>query len=233
MNPEIMYCIRYRLLILKIETMTCIIGYIDTEKEIMYMAGDSAGVSGYNVHIRKDPKVFERTVDFKKNGVFQNKEKMLFGFTTSFRMGQILMYCGLPICDRKDEYEYMVRDLVPCLIKAFGEGGFLRVYEKDEKDQKKGGTFIVAFRGRLFIIEDDFQVAEQLGDFAAVGCGARYAEPVLETIDTLKYDVGIFNHDFSIKQAIELAMDITKKNSGGVSGPIRMITAQYHKEHEE
>ena len=57
--------------------MTCIVGYLD--KETVYLGGDSAGTDGnYSQHIRKDKKVFQ-------NGPF------IFGFTSSFRMGQILM----------------------------------------------------------------------------------------------------------------------------------------------
>lgn len=63
--------------------MTCIIGYNDKENEKIYMIGDSAGVSNLDVTVRSDKKVFF-------NGDF------LFGFTTSFRMGQILMNAELP-----------------------------------------------------------------------------------------------------------------------------------------
>ena len=49
----------------------------------VYMGGDSAGVAGLKITIRKDPKVFI-------NGNF------LMGFTTSFRMGQLLQYSFKP-----------------------------------------------------------------------------------------------------------------------------------------
>ena len=57
--------------------MTCIAAI--TEKGKVYMGGDSAGVSGYDITIRADEKVF-------KNG------QCVFGFTSSFRMGQLLCY---------------------------------------------------------------------------------------------------------------------------------------------
>jgi hypothetical protein len=55
--------------------MTCIVGIVENGK--VYMGGDAAGVNGYSVRVRKDPKLF-------KVGEF------LFGYTSSFRMGQLL-----------------------------------------------------------------------------------------------------------------------------------------------
>jgi len=58
--------------------MTCIVGLIDKESKKIYMGGDSAGVANYSLSVRKDPKVFKRY-------------GFIFGFTSSFRMGQLLM----------------------------------------------------------------------------------------------------------------------------------------------
>jgi len=57
--------------------MTCIVGLVENGK--VYIGGDSAGVAGLDITTRKDEKVFQ-------------KENMIFGFTSSFRMGQILRY---------------------------------------------------------------------------------------------------------------------------------------------
>jgi len=58
--------------------MTCIAGFVN--KNEVWIGGDSAGVAGYNLRIRKDTKVF------KVNGRF------LIGYTNSFRMGQKKIY---------------------------------------------------------------------------------------------------------------------------------------------
>ena len=57
--------------------MTCIVGL--EHKGKVYIGGDSAGVAGYSLSVRADQKVFI-------NGNF------IFGFTSSFRMGQILRF---------------------------------------------------------------------------------------------------------------------------------------------
>ncbi len=60
--------------------MTCIVG-IETDKGVV-IGGDSAGVSGLGLTVRADEKVFAR-------GPF------VMGFTSSFRMGQLLRYGAL------------------------------------------------------------------------------------------------------------------------------------------
>ena len=61
------------------QNATCIVAYNDRKNKILYIGGDSAGVGDLSVRIRKDPKIFE-------------KSGMLFGYTSSFRMGQLLQY---------------------------------------------------------------------------------------------------------------------------------------------
>lgn len=142
--------------------MTCIVGLIDKKTKTVYMGGDSAGVGGLDIRSRKDPKVFIR-------GPF------IIGFTSSFRMGQILMADErFKIRAQKEEetnYHYMVSAFIPSVMDLFEKGGFL----EEEKKVKTGGTFLVGYKGELYSIEDDFQVAENNDDFNACGCGENYA----------------------------------------------------------
>ena len=57
--------------------ITCIVGFSHLGK--VYIGGDSAGLSGWGLTVRKDPKVFA-------NG------PCIMGFTSSFRMGDLLRY---------------------------------------------------------------------------------------------------------------------------------------------
>ncbi|MFA5385644.1 MAG: hypothetical protein WC364_13495 [Eubacteriales bacterium] len=143
--------------------MTCIAGLIDSG--IVYMGADSAGVAGYDLSIRADQKVFI-------SGSF------LMGFTTSFRMGQLLRYKldppKHPYTDNgqlMDEYKYMVTIFIDAVRQCLKDGG----YALKDKEQEQGGTFLVGYRGRLFQVEDDYQVGELLDGFAAVGCGDQVA----------------------------------------------------------
>jgi len=138
--------------------MTCIVGLI--EGDSVYIGGDSAGVSGSDLRQRKDTKVF-------RNGDF------LIGFTTSFRMGQLLRFKFSPpkYFTEKDVYEYMITDFIESVMECFKNAR----YAKIENSVEYGGNFLVAFKNRLFSIEGDYQVGENVVPFNACGCGADYA----------------------------------------------------------
>ncbi len=90
--------------------MTCIVGWL--EGDDVYIGGDSAGVNGYyGKRIRADEKVFT------KNGT------MIFGFTSSFRMGQILRYSlTIPEQTKKQgDYDYMCTTFLDALLKVLEE----------------------------------------------------------------------------------------------------------------
>lgn len=139
--------------------MTCIVGLVDKGK--VYIGGDSAGVDArLEMSVRRDRKVF-------RNGEF------VMGFTTSFRMGQILAFAFTPPKPREGEdlLAYMVKDFIPVARTAMKDGG----YSKIEHHQEEGGTFLVGFRGRLFRVDADFQVGENQLPFDACGCGQSIA----------------------------------------------------------
>ncbi len=137
--------------------MTCIVGVID--KGRVWMGGDSAGVSGDSIAYRKDPKVF-------KVGEF------LFGFTSSFRMGQLLQFKFKPP-ERKNQthYRYMVTTFVDEIKKCFKENG----YQRTSDGRDSGGEFLVGYQGHLFHIESDYQVGESRFEYDACGAGEEYA----------------------------------------------------------
>jgi hypothetical protein len=174
--------------------MTCIVGFV--EGDTVWMGGDSAGVAGLSLTVRADQKVF-------RNG------PMLFGFTTSFRMGQLLRH-ALTIPDhdpRIDVEKYMSTtfvDAVRTCLKAHGWAS-----KKDECEQ--GGTFLVGYRGRLFCVESDYQVGCPLDEFDAVGCGEDVARGALFASERL-----------SGRARIELALQAAERHSAGVRGPFHV-----------
>lgn len=139
--------------------MTCIVGYVDAQQTV-WIGGDSAGLAGWDRSIRRDPKVFRRG-------------GLLFGFTSSFRLGQLLRYSlhVPPHPEGKDPYEYVAVDLVESVRSCLRSGGYTRI----DSNEERGGTFLVGYRGHLFQIGSDFQVAEREEPYDAVGCGESYA----------------------------------------------------------
>lgn len=139
--------------------MTCIVGLVQDGK--VYIGGDSAGIrSNYDLTVRGDRKVF-------RNGEF------VMGFTSSFRMGQILAFAMTPPKPHEgdDLFGFMVRDFVGAARQAMRDGGFAR----NTNGEETGGEFLVGYRGRLFLIGGDFQVAENVQPYSACGCGAQIA----------------------------------------------------------
>lgn len=185
--------------------MTCIVGYV--EKETVYLGGDSAGTDdNFFQHIRKDPKVF-------RNGPF------IFGFTSSFRMGQILMSSKFKPWKQKpgqSDYDYMITDFIDAVRKAFKKCGYL---QKTEQGDEQGGTFLVGYKGKLFYVEDDFQVGE-IGDvYTSVGCGSDLALGSMHTQEVLSEYV-----ESKPEFMITIALQAASKFSAGVSAPYNFIS---------
>ena len=179
---------------MKKNNVTCIVGLIDKGK--VYIGGDSAGVSGLDITLRKDVKVF-------KNGDF------VIGCTSSFRMIQLLRFSFTPPKDSKaDIYEYMCTDFIDAVRKCFKDGGY---GGSDTTSGEVGGTFLVGYKGRLFQIYDDYQVAESAEIFDSCGCGATYALGTFFAIHK--------NKSISAKDKIIKALESAVHFSGGVRPP--------------
>ena len=138
--------------------MTCIVG-IQVEGSVL-MAADSAAVSGWEGIATTTAKVF-RVGD------------MLIGYTTSFRMGQILQYhLSLPVDNGEDSpHAYLVRRFIPEIRSLFREHGYM----ERENERESGGQFLVGYRGRLYTIDSDFQVNGNRLGYASIGVGSSYA----------------------------------------------------------
>lgn len=175
--------------------MTCIIGLVSGSH--VYIGGDSAGVAGYSLTVRSDPKVFI-------NGEF------VMGFTTSFRMGQLLRFKFKPppVPENKDPYEYMVTDFIEAVRTCLKAGGYL----KKENDREEGGTFLVGWRGVLYEICDDLQVGIAGEPFDAVGCGHDLAKGAVAALLTTRLQ-------HRPKQLIISALEIVEAHNAGVRGP--------------
>lgn len=136
--------------------MTCIVGLVHNGD--VYIGGDSAGIAGLSVTIRSDEKVFG-------NGPF------IMGFTSSFRMGQLLRYKLSPPAQtvHQNDMEYMVTSFIDSCRQCFSQNGF------GDKDASVGGNFLVGYHGKLYNIEGDYQVGVPKLPFDAVGCGSDLA----------------------------------------------------------
>lgn len=181
--------------------MTCIVGLVDEGR--VYMGGDSAGVGGLSLTIRADEKVFK-------------KGEFIMGFTSSFRMGQLLRF-KLEVPYHKpglETYEYMVTEFVESVRRCLKEGGYARTNNGEDS----GGTFLVGYRGELFMIGDDFQVGKPTERYEAVGCGEDLAKGSL--FSSLRLGEG--NPHERVREALMAAENF----SAGVRGPFKIISTE-------
>ncbi len=179
--------------------MTCIVGFTDGKN--VWMGGDSASVGGYSLSECTVPKVF------KKSG-------LIIGYTTSWRMGQILIYDTIfpPINRGMDLMEYMVSRFVPKIKKTFIKQGFDTSDSKGDNSDS-GGNFLVGVRKRLFEVQGDFAVLEHPYGFESVGCGFEIAKGAMYANKHLK------DPEKRIINALEAASEF----SAGVRGPHKVF----------
>lgn len=177
--------------------MTAIAGFIHDGH--VWMGGDSAGVgSSWDLGLRADQKVF-------RNGEF------IFGFTTSFRMGQLLRYKFQPPKQREEQHimAFMVTDFMDAVRDCLKAGG----WAKKEHEAETGGVFLVGYRGRLFRIDMDYQVGESLDGYEACGCAEQILRGALFV--TTELPPG---------ERMELVLHAAERHSAGVRGPFHIET---------
>lgn len=174
--------------------MTCIVALKIPGGGVL-MGADSAGVGGYSMQRRTDPKIYRF-------------DAMLIGFTTSFRMGQLLGH-SLLIPEQAaglTNFRFMTTSFVDAVRTCLKNGGFA----KKENEVEQGGTFMVAYRGDIFTVHDDYQVGQVAEDFAAIGSGFDVALGSLATSESLIEDP---------QTRIKIALKSAERFSGGVRAP--------------
>jgi ATP-dependent protease HslVU (ClpYQ) peptidase subunit len=171
--------------------VTAIVGLVRSGS--VYIGGDSAGVSGMSLTVRADAKVFR-------------KKRYLFGFTTSFRMGQLIRYSLTLPKPTGNLDAFMSTTFIDALRDCLKTGG----WAAKENEREEGGTFLVGVRGKLFAVHDDYQVAKAADGFAAVGCGDQIALGAL---------FATAHTGLSPRRRVLSALAAAERYSAGVCGP--------------
>lgn len=176
--------------------MTVIAGLVDNGTVLI--GGDSAGVAGYQMVVRRDTKTFI-------NGPY------VFGFAGSFRMGQILRHSFTPPTPQTDVdiERFMCTTWIDAVRLALKDAAWAQVHD----GQETGGTFLVGIQARLFEVCSDYQVGEAADGYSAVGCGDDVALGALyATAET----------GLSAEERVVLALRAAERYSAGVRGPFTL-----------
>jgi hypothetical protein len=171
--------------------MTCIVAI--AQGGTVYMGSDHAASdekSGWII-ARKEPKCFK----VGQYGV---------AFTDSFRMGQILQYSWTPpkytpTKTNSGLDKFMRTKFIDSIKQAFKDNGYGSIGSASEEDT--GGIFIVGVEGRIFTIDEDFHVGENVYNFMAEGSGGQLALGALWATRNQK------NPKMRIKAALEAASE--------------------------
>ena len=179
--------------------MTAIVGVAHNGR--VWIGGDSAGVSGWTIRTRADSKVFV-------------KAGVAFGIAGSFRGGQLLR-SSLVLPERADEvelFDYMVTVFVDAVRECFKAGGHAIKTNEEESTET---VFLVGIEGRLFSIHIDYQVAETVDGYDAMGCGRELAYGSLHTSTALK---------MTPKARVRAALKAASYGNGGVCPPFAIVS---------
>ena len=148
--------------------------------------------------------------DDKTGWIISRKEQKCFkagqygiAFTDSFRMGQILQYAWTPpkytpTKTNSGLDKFMRTKFIESVKDAFRSGGYGSQVSGQEDE---GGIFIVGVCGRLFTVDEDFHVGENVVNYMAEGSGGQLALGALHATKNQK------NPRLRLKAALEAATE--------------------------
>ncbi len=175
--------------------MTCIVGI--AQDGAVVLAGDSAGSSAGN----------EEVYTFNNSKVLRLGAYGI-GFTTSYRMGQILRYeAYLPEPPEADLERFMATTFVDALQSSFERGGFRRGLGEH-------GSILVGVQGCLFAVGTEYQVLSGATPYLAVGSARRTAYGALFALDSTTKEP---------RERAEIALRAAQRFNSGVFPPFNFV----------
>ena len=181
--------------------MTCIVGY--KEKGCTWIGCDSFGSTDFFGTFYKNKKVF------KINGT-----EFIIGYTSSFRMGQLLQYADglfdeISLLKNEIDERYLVTSFIPKVKELFMDNNF--------GTEELGGCFLIGLKDKLYIVQDDFSILEGSDLYNSVGSGAFHA---LGSLYTTK-DMGL-----DVKEKIRLALESAEYHQINVRRPFYIMNTK-------
>ena len=146
--------------------MTCIVGIVENDK--VYLAGDSAGSSGHTSDTKNIKKVFHNIFD----------TDFIFGYSGSFRLGQILQYNFIPPENKWgwDFQRYIATNFIDTLQDCLKDNEY--------NIKENGVNFLMGYQNNLIEIQSDFSffINSENHSFDSVGCGEEFAKGALSIL---------------------------------------------------
>jgi ATP-dependent protease HslVU (ClpYQ) peptidase subunit len=164
----------------------------------VWIGGDSAGVAGDFINARADRKVFCIS-------------PFIFGFSGSYRMGQILRYHFQPPVPKPDiDLEhFMVVDFIEAfrvVLKKYG-------WQKADDEGDACSAFLVGIYGQLYKVEGNFQIGKSLKPYNSVGAGQEIATGAL---------YAIYQSSITVEEKLTIALNAAQEFCASVREPFHI-----------
>jgi ATP-dependent protease HslVU (ClpYQ) peptidase subunit len=178
--------------------VTCIVAV--EHDGVVYMGSDRAGSDGWGIGTVAAAKTF-------RNG------PLLIGYTTSFRMGQLLQYALVPPTDTLtwDVDRWVATDLMAAIREAYDAHG----WDETESNKHVGGNFLLAVAGRAYEIQSNYSFIRKVTGEYAVGSGEMFALGSLHS-----------TRDLDPLDRVRLALEAAAEMSPSVAGPFDYVTQE-------
>lgn len=178
--------------------MTCIVGLV--HRGTVWMGADSASTDDSTYICVKNTKVY-------------HSNKMIVGYTSSWRMGQLLQNSIQFPSHRPgmDDLAYITTVFLDAVLTCFKKKGFAKI----ENNEASGGTFLVGYRGHLYSVNDDFGVEAPIAPYASCGSGQYHANGAMHALTRT---------NLSPKVKILRALEASAAFNCGVRAPFHVIS---------
>ena len=187
--------------------MTCIVGLVEDGNVLI--GADSLSSNSHRKSVVVNPKIIVIT-----RPTTGYPTDLIIGYTSSWRMGQLLRTLSLPKMQHKtqDAFDWLSTAFVDAVRAKLKDGGWATVNNNHEA----GGEFLVAFGGRLFTVQSDFSVLENLDQYAATGSGEDWAMGSLHSTSTIPSLTG--------EQRVRMALAAASTFNPGVAPPFHVAS---------
>ncbi len=225
--------------------MTAVVGF--TQYNWAYIGADSSAISNTTVNPRLNTKVFGVQAVARnasgwgnasswEEGVLTRTDgklsmRVVFGFSTSFRIGQVLQYkfavgSNFPELPGYPELlsEFMATEFVDYWKRCARDNGVVTMINGMESC----GDFMVGIAGRLFTVYKDFQVAESVSGYEVIGMegGRNVALGAMHALERLNPFMGP-------KIRMRAVLEAASYHCTNVCPPFHMVSNRTGGEYQE
>lgn len=141
------------------------------------------------------------------------KDNILFGFSSSFRVGQLLKYSIKLPCNKKmSEMEYLVTVVADRIKNICTKKGIIG--KTDDQEDFIDSNVLCAINGKLFQIESSLAIIKSKFPYAAIGSGAPYAVGALYALQ---------DSPIPPEEKIRIALDTACMHNAACRGPYTIL----------